>query len=178
MLETAVIWACGNRSSQRSVRQRLIAGPVLVAPKAQVALGADPRPTPFTLVIQMDAWNIRERDPWGKTQPMRNRKEELKRWPWVYTATCFRLEQRGRKGKQNNKLRALITERSSVATRGGVEALRPQRYYEARHWVKPLLRPIRNDPVAAVLTHLQDLQLRLEAAAANRNFMVEGRAEL
>lgn len=209
-----------------AVRQRLIDGPVLVAPKTKAALGADQPPKPITLVIQIDAWNIRERDHWGQTQQMRNDKEELKRWHWVYTATCFHLEQRCRKGKKKNKLRALITERSYAATRGGVEALMPQLYYEARvrgmaqaqrilviadgavwiwnlvddrfkdavqrldlfhanaylwavahelhgkgsaearHWVKPLLRQIRNDKVADVITQLEDLQPRLEAAAA------------
>lgn len=209
-----------------AARQQLVEGPVRVAPQARVALGADQRPTPFTLVIQIDAWNIRERDHWGKTQKMRNAKEELKRWHWVYTATCFHLEQRCRKGKNKNKLRAIITERSYVATRGGVEALMPQLYYEARvremakakqvlviadgavwiwnlvddrfdqaiqrldlfhanaylwavanelhgkgsaearQWVKPLLRQIRNDQVAKVITHLNELLPRLATAAA------------
>jgi hypothetical protein len=92
----------------------------------------DPPPEPFTLVIQIDAWNIRERDHWGQTQAMRRRQEELNRWHWVYTATCFRLQHRCRKGKSKNKLRAIITERSYVATRGGVDALMKQLYYEAR----------------------------------------------
>jgi len=36
---------------------------------------------------------------------------------------------------------------------------------QARQWVKPLLRQIRNDKVADVITRLQDLQPRLETAA-------------
>jgi hypothetical protein len=208
-----------------ALREKLITGPVVAPPKPKLP-GVDQPPAPFTLVIQIDAWNIRERDHWGQTQPMRERKEELKRWHWVYTATCFHLEQRCRTGKNKNKQRAIITQRSYVATRGGVEALMPQLYYEARvrgmaqaqrvlvladgavwiwnlvkdrfdgavqrldlfhantylwtvanelhgkgspearAWVKPLLRQIRNDQVADVITHLEDLQPRLQAAAA------------
>src|SRR6185369_14100204 len=115
-----------------TVYQRLVDGPVVRALRTKVALGAVQPPTPLTLVIQIDAWNIRERDHWGETQQMRKDNEEVKRWHWVYTATCFHLEQRYQKGKKKNKLRAIITERSYVATRGGVEALMQQLYYEAR----------------------------------------------
>jgi hypothetical protein len=208
-----------------AVRQKLVEGPVVAAPPAPAGPGVEAPPSPFTLVIQIDAWNIRERDHWGQTQARRRRQEELNRWHWVYTATCFHLEQRCRKGKHKNKQRALITERSYVATRGGVEALMQQLYYEARArglaqaqrvlviadgavwiwnlvadrfgeaiqrldlfpantylwavahelhgagsaqaraWVKPLLRQIRHDQVADVITQLTDLQPRLEAAA-------------
>jgi hypothetical protein len=209
-----------------TVRQRLIATPVVGPPPTKAALPLDQPPEPFTLVIQIDAWNIRERDHWGQTQAMRRRKEELKRWHWVYTATCFRLHHRCRKGPSKNKLRAIITERSYVATRGGVDALMKQLYYEARarglaqaqrvlviadgavwiwnlvedrfkdavqrldlyhantylwavanelhgagtaqarHWVKPLLKQVRNDQVANVMIQLQDLKPPMEAAAA------------
>jgi transposase len=121
-------------------REQMIAGPVLPSPKHQPSTpsatrrvaGADQPITPSTLVIQIDAWNIRERDFWGKTQAMTRRKEELNRWHWVYTATCFQLEQRCQNGKHKDKLRAVITDRSYVATRGGIDALMPQLYYEAR----------------------------------------------
>lgn len=209
-----------------TVRQRLIDAPVVGPPPTKSALPMDQPPEPFTLVIQIDAWNIRERDHWGHTQAMRRRKEELKRWHWVYTATCFRLHHRCRKGPSKNKLRAIITERSYVATRGGVDALMKQLYYEARarglaqaqrvlviadgavwiwnlvedrfkdavqrldlyhantylwavanelhgagtaqarQWVKPLLKQVRNDQVANVITQLQDLKPQMEAAAA------------
>ena len=208
-----------------AVRQQLITGPVVAPPKSKLP-GVEQPPQPFTLVIQIDAWNIRERDDWGQTQSRRDLQEELNRWHWVYTATCFHLEQRCLKGKNKDKLRAIITQRSYVATRGGVEALRQQLYYEARvrgmaqaervlviadgavwiwnlvedrfgeaiqrldlfhantylwavahelhgkgstearAWVKPLLRQIRNDQVADVITQLADVQPRLEAAAA------------
>jgi hypothetical protein len=210
------------------VRQRLVDAPVGLPSesKNKAAWAGDRPPEPFTLVIQIDAWNIRERDHWGQTRKMRQRQQELKRWHWVYTATCFRLNHRCTKGRFKTKLRALITERSYVATRGGVEPLMKQLYYEARarglgqaqrvlviadgavwiwnlvedrfkdavqrldlyhantylwavanelhgagspqarRWVKPLLKQIRNDQVANVITQLAELQPQLVAAAA------------
>ena len=209
-----------------AVRQRLVDAPVFVMPKTPAAPTVDIPPAPFTLVIQIDAWNIRERDHWGHTQALRQRHEEPGRWHWVYTATCFHLEQRCRKGKTKDKQRAIITERSYVATRGGIEPLMKQLHYEAqarglaqaqrvlvladgavwiwnlvadrfsqavqrldlfhantylwavanelhgagtaeaRHWVKPLLRQVRNDQVANVITQLEELKPRLAAAVA------------
>ncbi|HEX7598095.1 MAG TPA: hypothetical protein VF518_07755, partial [Polyangia bacterium] len=209
------------------VRQRLVDAPVgLPSGSKNKAARADQPPEPFTLVIQIDAWNIRERDHWGQTRKMRQRQQEVKRWHWVYTATCFRLNHRCTKGRFKTKLRALITERSYVATRGGVEPLMKQLYYEARarglgqaqrvlviadgavwiwnlvedrfkdaiqrldlyhantylwavanelhgagspearRWVKPLLKQIRNDQVANVITQLAELKPQLVAAAA------------
>ena len=113
----------GDRAMQK--RQSLTAPPALQPSLAPV--GLDQPLKPFTLILQIDAWNIRERDDWGQTQPRRQRGEEIKRWHWVYTATCFRLEQRCRKGKR----RALITERSSVATRQGIEPMIQQLHAEA-----------------------------------------------
>jgi hypothetical protein len=209
-----------------TVRTRLVQAPVVDLPAPKRAAAADTPSAPFTLVLQMDAWNIRERDHWGDTAARRRRHEEVNRWHWVYTATCFRLEQRTRKGKHKDRQRAIITERSYVATRGGIDALREQLYYEARvrglaqaervlviadgavwiwnlaedrfpqaiqrldlyhantylwavahelhgagtpearHWVKPLLKQIRNDQTAHVITQLEDLPPRLSAAAA------------
>ena len=82
---------------------------------------------PFTLVIQIDAWNIRERDHWKQTQAKRQRGEDFSRWHWVYTATCFRLDQRCVQGKH----RAVITERSYVATRAGIEPMMKELHAEA-----------------------------------------------
>lgn len=116
----------GERAIQK--RQEPIPAPLQVpAPSAPRAVGLDQPPQPFTLVIQIDAWNIRERDHWRETQAMRRRGEDPKRWHWVYTATCFRLQQRCRKGKR----RAVITERSYTATREGVEAMMAQLHAEA-----------------------------------------------
>jgi len=210
------------------VRDRRVSAPPSVAPAAppKVKRAVEQPLEPFTLVIQIDAWNIRERDHWGKTSKMRQHQEKVERWHWVYTATCFRLNQRVTKGRSKTKLRAVITERSYVATRGGIEPLMQQLYYEARvrglsqaqrvlviadgavwiwnlaqdrfkeaiqrldlfhadtylwavanelhgpgtpearGWVKPLLRQIRNDEVANVITQLEDLKPRLSAAQA------------
>jgi len=49
----------------------------------------------FTLVIEIDAWDIRERDNWGKTKELREAGQKLDRWHWVYMATVFRLDHCG-----------------------------------------------------------------------------------
>jgi hypothetical protein len=82
---------------------------------------------PYQLIIQLDAWNIRERDQWGKTQRLRRAGQEPERWHWVYTGTCFRLDQRGKTAGG----RPVITERGFVATREGIDALRQQLHAEA-----------------------------------------------
>lgn len=82
---------------------------------------------PYQMIIQLDAWNIRERDDWGKSAALRRRGQEPERWHWVYTGTCFRLDHRG----QTAGGRPVITERGFVATRQGVEALREQLHAEA-----------------------------------------------
>ena len=86
-----------------------------------------PPRAPFTLVIEIDAWNIRERDHWGQTQQLRQQGEKISRWHWVYMGTVFRLDCRG----QTAGARPVITERGFVATRHGLEALLPQLYREA-----------------------------------------------
>ena len=208
------------------VRQKLIQAPVLQAPLPKATAGLDQPPEPFTLIIKIDAWNIRERDSWGQTKRQRRKNPKFDRWHWVYTATCFRLSHRCKKGRFKNKLRPIITERSYVATRGGIQALMPQIYYEARarglaqaarvlviadgavwiwnlvedrfkdaiqrldlwhanaylwavahelhgkgtkqarQWVKPLLKQVRNDQVAKVITQLEELKPHLTEAAA------------
>lgn len=82
---------------------------------------------PFTLVIEIDAWNIRERDDWGKTADLLKRGEKPSRWHWVYTGTIFRLDQR----TMSAAGRPVITERGYVATRHGVDAFEEQLYAEA-----------------------------------------------
>ena len=95
----------------------------------QVASAASEGPpsAPFTLVIEIDAWDIRERDDWGKTKELREQGKKPQRWHWVYMATVFRLDHRG----QTNGKRAVITERGYAATRLGIEALSAQLYREA-----------------------------------------------
>ena len=80
------------------------------------------------MILQIDAWNIRERDAWGQTVKCRGRGTEPERWHWVYTGTCFRLDHRG----QTAGGRPVITERGFAATRGGIDALREQLHGEAR----------------------------------------------
>jgi len=82
---------------------------------------------PYQMIIQMDAWNIRERDQWGKTKALRREGKEPERWHWVYTGTCFRLDHRGKTAGG----RPLISERGFVATREGMEGLREQLHAEA-----------------------------------------------
>ena len=82
---------------------------------------------PYQMIIQLDAWNIRERDGWGQSRLLRRKGQEPERWHWVYTGTCFRLDQRG----QTAGGRPVITERGFVATRAGLDALREQLHAEA-----------------------------------------------
>jgi hypothetical protein len=85
---------------------------------------------PFTLVIELDAWNIRERDHWGQSQELRQKGEEPGRWHWVYGGTCFRLSQRAHTAGG----RAAILSRGYAMTRGGMDALKEQLWAEAmRH---------------------------------------------
>lgn len=37
------------------------------------------------MILQIDAWNIRERDQWGDSAALRRRGHEPGRWHWVYT---------------------------------------------------------------------------------------------
>lgn len=95
---------------------------------ANACAPSKPQPAkPYELVVLMDAWNIRERDQWGRSAACRAKGEEPARWHWVYTATCFRLDQRGRSAAG----RAVIAERGYVATREGIDGLREQLHAEA-----------------------------------------------
>lgn len=83
---------------------------------------------PFTLVIELDAWNIRERDDWGQSAQKRAAGKEPQRWHWAYGGTCFQLDQR----VESASGRARILSRGTVMTRGGVEGLREQLFAEAQ----------------------------------------------
>lgn len=83
---------------------------------------------PFTLVIELDAWNIRERDDWGQSATRRAAGQEPSRWHWVYGGTCFRLDQR----VASDGGRARILSRGTVMTRSGVAGLREQLFAEAQ----------------------------------------------
>jgi hypothetical protein len=87
------------------------------------------RGAPDTLVIMMDAWNIRERDDFGRSAALRKRGLEPQRWHWVWTGTVFGLEQRTSKNE-----RPLILHRGYVATRQGMDSFVGQLHAEAlRH---------------------------------------------
>lgn len=94
---------------------------------ALLAAKAPKLPMHSTLVIEVDAWNIRERDHWGQTEARRQAGESIERWHWVYTATAFRLDQRGTKASG----RPVITDRGFVATRQGLDSFTRQLYAEA-----------------------------------------------
>jgi hypothetical protein len=83
---------------------------------------------PFTLVIELDAWNIRERDDWGQSAQRRTAGAEPQRWHWVYGGTCFRLDQR----VESDRGRPQILSRGTVMTRAGVDGLRGQLFAEAQ----------------------------------------------
>jgi hypothetical protein len=83
---------------------------------------------PFTLVIELDAWNIRERDDWGQSAQKRAAGREPQRWHWAYGGTCFRLDQR----VESDGGRARILSRGTVMTRNGVDGLREQLFAEAQ----------------------------------------------
>jgi hypothetical protein len=85
---------------------------------------------PFTLVIELDAWNIRECDAWGQSKAMRQSGEEPSRWHWAYGGTCFRLSQR----TETAGGRPTILSRGYAMTREGTDALKEQLWAEAmRH---------------------------------------------
>jgi hypothetical protein len=94
---------------------------------AELAARAIRLPNHSTMVIEIDAWNIRERDNWGRTATLLKAGKDTERWHWVYTATVFRLDQRG----TTQSGRPVIAERGYVATRRGIESFQRQLYAEA-----------------------------------------------
>jgi len=82
---------------------------------------------PYQMIIQLDAWSLRERDDWGHTARLRRQGAEPERWHWVYTGTVFRLDHRG----QTAGGRPVITQRGYALTRQGLDALRQQMHGEA-----------------------------------------------
>jgi hypothetical protein len=113
-----------RRQGERAQRLRtqLDRSAALAQPQLELTL------EPYQMVMQLDAWNIRERDDWGRSAALRRQGQEPARWHWVYTGTCFRLDQRG----QTSSGRPLISERGFVVTREGLEGLREQLHAEAR----------------------------------------------
>jgi len=93
-----------------------------------------PGQSPFTLVIQMDAFHIRERDEWGNTERLLKRKVEFSRWHWVYAGTCYRLDHCAKTASG----REIISQRGYVATRMGLE------YFEELLYAEALQRGLRS----------------------------------
>lgn len=106
----------------QALRRELDAHPVAQARQTELPL------EPYQMILQIDAWNIRERDQWGASEACRKKGDEPERWHWVYTGTCFRLEHRA----QTAGGRPVIVERGFAATREGIGALREQLHAEAR----------------------------------------------
>jgi hypothetical protein len=112
-----------KRQGQRAQRLRTQLDQQAATEKKQLELVLEP----YQLIIQLDAWNIRERDAWGETAPLRRRGHEPERWHWVYTGTVFRLDHRG----ETAGGRPVIVQRGYVFTRQGLDALREQLHAEA-----------------------------------------------
>lgn len=128
-LDPSTVHREARRQGQRAQALRDADGVLAQKPPgiAQLAAQATALPSTHTLVIEIDAWNIRERDDWGRSERLRSEGQEPSRWHWVYTATIFRLDQRG----TTQSGRPVITERGFVATRQGLDAFRQQLYVEA-----------------------------------------------
>ncbi len=112
-----------RRQGERAQRLRTQLDQQAATQKSQLELTLEP----YQMIIQLDAWNIRERDAWGQSGALRRQGQEPERWHWVYTGTCFRLDHRG----QTAGGRPVITERGFVATRAGIDGLREQLHAEA-----------------------------------------------
>jgi len=119
-----------QRQGQRAIQCREMDVALTHTPEGVVELSArsaTAQISPFTLIIEIDAWNIRERDDWGQSAKLRKNGQEPERWHWVFTGTIFRLDQCAKtKGG-----RRLITQRGYVATRQSLEAFTLQLYTEA-----------------------------------------------
>jgi len=116
-----------RRQGQRADKKRTQLDEQMRTAQGDPQLLALPK-EPFTLVIELDAWNIRERDDGGQSATQRAAGQEPSRWHWVYGGTCFRLDQR----VERDGGRARILSRGTVMTRGGVDDLREQLFAEAQ----------------------------------------------
>src|SRR5208283_3136543 len=81
-----------RRQGQRAQRLRTQLDQQAALEKKQLELTLEP----YQMILQLDAWDIRERDAWGQSAALRRQGREPERWHWVYTGTCFRLDHRGR----------------------------------------------------------------------------------
>jgi hypothetical protein len=128
-LSASTIHREARRQGERALKLRDVDEELTLPSKgiAELAARAPRLPGHSTMVIEIDAWNIRERDNWGKTEALLKAGKDTERWHWVYTATVFRLDQRG----TTQSGRPVIAERGFVATRRGIESFQRQLYAEA-----------------------------------------------
>lgn len=99
---------------------------------AQARAGQGIKPLPEhtragTLIIEIDAWNIRERDGFGQTEALRRQGTPPERWHWIWTGTVFLLKDRGKTPGG----RPIILERGFAATRLGGDELKEKIHAEA-----------------------------------------------
>jgi hypothetical protein len=92
-----------KRQGQRAQRLRTQLDEQAATDPRQLELTLEP----YQMIIQLDAWSLRERDDWGQSARLRRQGIEPERWHWVYTGTVFRLDHRG----QTAGGRPVITER-------------------------------------------------------------------
>ena len=133
-ISAATLGRAARQQGQRAQRQREQLDQKMSTPEGRAQQDRDLQLQlplePFTLVIELDAWNIRERDDWGRSDTLRAQGQEPSRWHWAYGGTCFRLDHRG----QSAGGRPVILSRGYVMTRGGVDALKEQLWAQAmRH---------------------------------------------
>lgn len=133
-ISAATLARQARQQGQRAEQQRRAMDQQMSQPEGRVQQDKDLQLQlalePFTLVIELDAWNIRERDDWGQSQALRQKGQEPCRWHWAYGGTCFRLSQR----VQSQGGRPMILSRGYAMTRAGTDALKEQLWAEAmRH---------------------------------------------
>lgn len=130
-ISAATLGRAARQQGQRAQQQRAAQDKKMSTPEGRAQQDRDLQLQlplhPFTLVIELDAWNIRERDDWGQSAQLRAQGQEPSRWHWAYGGTCFRLDQRA----QSAGGRPTILSRGYVMTRGGVDALKEQLWAEA-----------------------------------------------
>lgn len=130
-ISAATLGRAARQQGQRAQRQREELDKKMGTPQGRAQQDPDLQLQlplePFTLVIELDAWNLRERDDWGRSGALRAQGQEPSRWHWAYGGTCFRLNQRA----QTVGGRPTILSRGYVMTRGGVDALKEQLWAEA-----------------------------------------------
>lgn len=113
----------GERA-QKIIRQDANLTQTLPGVKALSDRSQSSQSAPFTLVIQVDAFHIRERDDWGLTEKKQKKGEPISRWHWTYVGTCYRLDH----ASKSESGRPLISQRGYVATREGLESFERQLY--------------------------------------------------